>query len=98
MQVEDFIEKKTDLSDPARAWAAYRNIVRMYTNVTLTAWQHGSQGAMNQNTPLLSEESSNRSMRHSAVFGEHQVKKSELETLKASVQNTGPSDGMGEAS
>lgn len=97
MQVEDFIEKKTDLSDPVNAWTAYRNIIRMYTNVILTAWQHGEQGDMNNNTPLLSEESSNRSMRHSAVFGGNQAMRSELEKVKDfSVDTETPSDGLGE--
>lgn len=81
-QVHDFVEQKTDLADAAKAWTAYRNIIRMYTNVTLTMWKHGNQETLNTDAPVLSEETSHRSMRHSAVFGDKQViSKSEMDTL-----------------
>eukprot|EP00892_Ulva_mutabilis_P002273 jgi/Ulvmu1/12046/UM083_0059.1 len=84
--VEGFIEKKSDLADAPGAWHAYQNILRMYTNVTLTASEHTSQKP-NTAAAALSEETSDKSMRHSALFGTDQqdISKSEAQALKVMV-------------
>lgn len=101
VQVEDFIEKKSDLADAPTAWTAYRNVIRMYTNVTLAVWTHGHQEALDTDVPLLAEESSRRSMRHSAVYGGKQVmSKSELVTLTTSANDavkSGATEGVNPA-
>ena len=82
MQVEAFIDKKSDFSDAPGAWHAYQNILRMYTEITLTAWENGRE-AHETMGPLLAQESSQRSMRHVAMIGpEKQVmSKSEIQVL-----------------
>lgn len=80
--MNDFIEQHTDLADAPKAWTTYRNIIRMYTNVTLTMWKFGTLETGDTDAPVLSEETSHRSMRHSAVFGDKQmISKSEMDKL-----------------
>lgn len=95
IQVEAFIEKKSDLSDAPGAWYAYRTVLRMYTNVTLAAWEHGAEDDATA-APLLAQELSTKSMRHSAVFGADKqiISSSEKLLLATAAQHGLLSDGQ----